>query len=270
MHDLNIFKKIINYFRLVLGYVRLNWLSHIEYRGAFYIEAVGMFINNFIWLAFWTYFFKAFPTVPSWRPQDIITLWALTTAGWGIAFVIAGNCRTLASMIAKGELDSWMLYPRHLLPHLILGKMKASAFGDMVFGFLVYLAFVRPDFAHLLLFNTLTISVAILFAAFSIAVGSLSFYLGNAESLAFQAEIAMICFSTYPSPLFEGKVRLLLYTILPAMFISFFPIEALKSMSLANTLYAFGGSLTLLGVAVVIFYSGLRRYESGNLTAMRG
>ena len=264
------FGKILNYLSLVAAYVRLNWLSHIEYRGAFFLEAIGMFFNNLIWLGFWTYFFKAFPTVPGWKSADVVTLWALAAAGWGLAFVICGNCRVLASIIAKGELDAWMLYPRRLLSHLVLGKMKPSAFGDMIFGFVVYLLFVKPDLPHLFLFSILTVSIAILFTAFSIIVGSLSFFLGNAESLALHCEFAMICFATYPSPIFEGRIRILLYTILPALFVSYYPIEALRDLSLIETLYAFAGSLTLGVVAVLVFYYGLKRYESGNLTAMRG
>jgi ABC-2 type transport system permease protein len=229
-----------------------------------------MFLNNVLWLVFWVYFFRIFPSVPSWTTNDVITLWTIASTGWGLAFVIFGNCRLLASIIAKGELDSWMLYPRHLLSHLILGKMKASAFGDMIFGFLVYILFVKPDLAHMLLFTILTVSIAILFTAFSILVGSLSFFLGNAESLATHCEIAMITFSTYPSPLFEGRVRLLLCTLIPALFVSYYPIEALRTLSLDNTLYAITGSLALLLIAVIVFYWGLKRYESGNLTAMRG
>jgi ABC-2 type transport system permease protein len=266
----NVFIKMLDYSKLAAAYVKLNWLSHIEYRGAFYITAGGMFINNMIWVAFWAYFFKTFPSVPGWETKDLITLWAISAGGFGLAFVLFGNSRLIASLIMKGELDAWMLYPRNLLSHLILGKMNASAFGDMVFGLVIYLVFIHPDLLHLLLFSVLIISVAILFTAFSIIVGSLSFFIGNAESLAMNSEMALICFSTYPSPLFEGRVRLLLYTLIPAMFVSYYPIEALRTLSIANTLYAIGGALTLLLVAIIIFYFGLRRYESGNLTTMRG
>lgn len=265
-----IFGKILNYISLAAAYVRLNWLSHIEYRGAFFLEAAGMFFNNLIWLGFWTYFFKAFPAVPSWKSTDVITLWAVAAAGFGLAFVICGNCRVLASIIAKGELDTWLLYPRHLLSHFLLGKMKPSAFGDMVFGFVTYLLFVKPDLPHIFLFGILTVSVAILFIAFSIIVGSLSFFLGNAESLATHWEESLITFSLYPAPLFEGRIRIVLYTVVPALFVSYYPIEALRSLSLTYTLYAFAGSLVLSIVAVIVFYVGLKRYESGNLTAMRG
>jgi ABC-2 type transport system permease protein len=266
----NILDKTMNYIELIASYIRLNWLSHTEYRGAFYIESVGMFVNNIIWLAFWSYFFKSFPTVPSWQPKDLITLWALSTGGFGLAFVLFGNSRSIASLVAKGELDAWMLYPRHLLSHLILGKMKASAFGDLLFGILTYLLCVRPDLLHLGLFIILMIAVAILFTAFTITLGSLSFFLGNAEELARNWEIAMICFSTYPSPIFEGKVRLLLYTLIPAIFVSYYPIEALRNLSLVDAAYAMAGSLALLLLAFIVFYWGLKRYESGNLTTMRG
>jgi ABC-2 type transport system permease protein len=100
--------------------------------------------------------------------------------------------------------------------------------------------------------------------------GSLSFFLGNAGVLADQWRAAMITFSTYPSILFEGAVKVLLYTLVPAGFVSYLPAQALRDLSLADAGLALAGSLGVLVAGVAVFYAGLRRYESGNLMEMRG
>ena len=147
--------------------------------------------------------------------------------------------------------------------------MNATAWGDAIFGYVVYLVFVQPDAVHFLLFTGLTLSVALLFVGFSVLSGSLSFYLGNAAGLAEQWRFAMITFSTYPAIIFEGWVKVLLFTLIPAGFITYLPIEALRELSLADAALAVAGACGVLTVGVGAFYHGLRRYESGNLMKMR-
>jgi ABC-2 type transport system permease protein len=229
-----------------------------------------MFLNDGVWVVFWVLFFTRFPVLRGWNIADVITVWALAAAGFGLAHAIYGNVLTLAGLIAQGQLDVWMLYPRALLPHLLLGRMSASAWGDALFGYAVYLGFVRPDLPHFLLFVALTWSVMLLFVGFGVLTGSLSFFLGNAASLADQWRFAMLTFSTYPAVLFEGAIKLLLYTLVPAGFVSYLPVQALRELSLGYAALALLGALAITAAGVGLFYLGLRRYESGNLMEMRG
>ncbi|MBI4473705.1 MAG: ABC-2 family transporter protein, partial [Acidobacteria bacterium] len=74
-----------------------------------------MIVNDAVWLAFWWLFFQRFQVLRGWQLDDVVTLWAVTAAGFGIAFALMGNALFLAGMIANGELDAWMLHPRELL-----------------------------------------------------------------------------------------------------------------------------------------------------------
>lgn len=263
-------KQIANYLGLAAAYTRLNLNAQLEYRGAFVMQVAAMFLNDGVWLVFWTLFFTRFPVLRGWNISDVITLWALTASGFGLAHAVYGNVLTLAGLVAQGQLDVWMLYPRALLPHLLLGRMHASAWGDALFGYVVYLAFVRPDLPHFVLFVALTLSAMLLFVGFGVLTGSMSFFVGNAASLADQWRFAMITFSTYPAVLFDGAIKLLLYTLIPAGFVSYLPVQALRNLSLGYAALALAGALGVLAVGVLVFYLGLRRYESGNLIEMRG
>jgi ABC-2 type transport system permease protein len=264
------FSKFLNYLSLVGVYVRFNLKAHLEYRAAFLSQMIAMILNDCVWLAFWTTFFARFPIIHGWGASDVVTLWAICAAGLGIGETVFGNSGRLAQLIAQGELDSWLLYPRSLLSHLILGKMNASALGDALFGYGVYIGFVHPDAPHMVLFAALTLSVAVVFVGLNILSGSLSFIMGNAQPLADQWRFAMVNFSTYPASLFDGPVRFILYTLVPAGFVSYLPIEALRTFSLTNAALSLLGSLAFALVSVVVFYEGLKRYESGNLMSMKG
>src|SRR5437763_918034 len=152
-----------NYLSLAAAYTRLNLNAQLEYRGAFLSQVGAMFLNDGVWVVFWALFFTRFPVLRGWGVKDVISVWAMAAAGFGLAYAIYGNALNLASLIAQGQLDVWMLYPRALLPHLLLGKMNATAWGDALFGYVVYMVFVRPDLVHALLFVGLSLSVALLF-----------------------------------------------------------------------------------------------------------
>jgi ABC-2 type transport system permease protein len=258
-----------SYLRLVMAYTRLNLNAQLEYRGAFVAQVVAMFVNDCVWVVFWTLFFTRFPVLRGWDVRDVITVWAIAASGFGFAHAIFGNTLELAKLVAQGQLDVWMLYPRALLPHMLLGRMSATAWGDALFGYVVYIVYVRPDATHFALFVALSFSVAIVFVAFGVITGSISFFLGNSAVLTDQWRMAMLTFSTYPATLFTGVVKVLIFTIVPAGFVTYLPIEALRNLSLVDASLAFAGSFGLLGVSVLVFHAGLRRYESGNLMAMR-
>jgi ABC-2 type transport system permease protein len=79
----------------------------------------------------------------------------------------------------------------------------------------------------------------------------------------------MITFSTYPAAVFQGAVKILLFTAIPAAFITLLPVEALRSLSLGKAALAVLGSTAVLVLGVAVFHHGLKRYESGNLLALR-
>jgi len=268
--EAEMFGQLIDYLRLLLAYLRTNLNAQLEYRGAFLSEALAMFINDGSWVAFWILFFRRFQVLNGWNLNDVLTVWAITTAGFGIAHAIMGNAWHLASVIMNGQLDVWMLYPRPVLPHLLLGRTIASAWGDAAFGYVVYLALVRPDTVHFLIFVVLSISVAVVFVGFSVLSASLAFYLGNAITLAEQWRFAVISFSTYPQTLFTGFAKVLLFTAIPAAFVSYVPVEALRTLSMWNVLLSLVGAIAIAGAGIAAFYLGLRRYESGNLLSMHG
>jgi ABC-2 type transport system permease protein len=264
-----VLSRLGNYAGLAAVYTRLNLQAQLEYRGGFAAQVVAMFVNNCVWVVFWGLFFTRFPVLRGWDVRDVITIWALAASGYGLAHAVYGNALHLANLIAQGQLDVWMLYPRALLPHLLLGRMSATAWGDALFGYAVYVALVRPDWTRLVLFVALSLSAAALFVGFSVLSGSLAFFLGNSATLTEQWRMAMITLSTYPATLFGGTVKLLLYTLVPAAFVTYLPIVALRELSLADAALAAAGSFGVLLLSAGVFYQGLRRYESGNLLAMR-
>jgi len=57
---------------------------------------------------------------------------------------------------------------------------------------------------------------------------------------------------------------------MPAGFVGGVPVELLRNFSWKGFLIMLGFSIVFFAFSVFVFYRGLRRYESGNVLAMRG
>jgi ABC-2 type transport system permease protein len=262
-------KSFSSFLQLAIFYLKLNFKSQSEYRVAFFWQIVSMAINDSIWLFFWMFFFDRFPVLGNWNQRDVVAMWSVLAAGYGLGTALAGNSNNVATLILKGELDSWLLYPRAVLPHLLLGRMSVSSWGDFLFGVGAYLFLVHPSIENFLLFALLVPIVGVTVVGFSVGVGSLGFFLGSAETISENLRFALITFGTYPPSIFSGAAKILLYTVVPAGICSYLPVEALRQNSLELALLAAGGSLIVLFVGSAIFYAGLAKYESGSLIKLQ-
>ena len=256
--------------RLVLGYLRHNLMSAMAYRGAFLLQVLGMILNNTMLLFFWWILFTQLPTLRGWDLAQVMILYGIVAFGFGLANVVCGNSFLVARIIVRGDLDYYLALPADPLVHLLVSRMSISAWGDMVFGLAVFLIAAPSQWVRLPLFLVLGVSAGLVFVAFSVLVGSLAFWVGNADNLATQAINALITFGIYPVEIFPGAIQWLLYTLIPAAFVGSMPAGLLREFSWDRLvmLVAFAGSVSLL--AWTVFRWGLRRYESGNLVIVRG
>ncbi|TAK21182.1 MAG: hypothetical protein EPO26_14690 [Chloroflexota bacterium] len=253
----------------VAAYVRANLRAALEYRVAFWGNVIAMFINDAMWVTFWIFFFDRFPAVAGYDVRDILTIWAVAAFGFGIAVGIFGNCMRFAPIVAEGRLDFYLTLPRPPLLHLLVSYMSPSAWGDAIFGIGLYALIAQPSFVELLGFLAVSLSVGAIIVAHATLASSLAFWLGQAESIASQIQNALIMFSTYPTSLFSGLVRVLLFTAIPAGFIAYIPVRYLREWEWWQLPATLGAALVYVALAIVVFHLGLRRYESGNAVAMR-
>jgi ABC-2 type transport system permease protein len=252
------------------AYVRANLKVALEYRFAFWGNVLSMFLNDLMWVAFWAIFFTRFPEVRGYDLRDVLTIWAVAGLGFGIATGVFGNSTRYAPIVAEGRLDFYLLLPRPPLFHLLVSHMSVSAWGDALFGLAVYLAVARPTPGELAGFLVVALAAGTIIAAHATLANALAFWLGQAEGVAQQVMNALIMFSTYPTTLFSGLVRVILFTAIPAGFIAYLPVRFLRDWQPWQLAAVVAVAAVYALAACWVFERGLRRYESGNLMAMRG
>lgn len=255
--------------QLIAAYARLNLQAAMEYRASFISQVFGMFLNDGIWLAFWWLYFTKFPVLGSWQREDVVVLWAVLATSFGVATGLFGNALGLSGIILRGDLDYYLVLPRDVLLHALVSRMSTSAWGDIAFGTLVFLAFGGATPGRLALYVLSVGIVAVFFVSFFVLVNSLAFFIGSSQGISEQLQMTLVHFASYPTTVFQGITRVILFTLIPAGFISSVPVHVLRRFHPGFFAALVVATLLLAVTARAVFGWGLRRYESGNLIAVR-
>jgi ABC-2 type transport system permease protein len=248
---------------------KLNLAGAMEFRISFLLTAGMMLVNNTVWILFWGLYFQRFQVVNGWSFQDVMMMWAVSAGGFGLSATLFGNAYRLASLISAGQLDIYLSQPKPVLLHILISRMSVSAIGDVVFALIIYGMFGDLSPAGLLKFGLALLIAMLVFLFFVVIAQSLAFFLGNAEGLGQQLFNGMLAFSTYPTGIFSGWGKLILFTLIPAGFISYLPIGLLRAVDPLFLGQALGAALLLTAGGTGFFYYGLKQYSSGNAMGMR-
>lgn len=253
--------------KFLISLWKTNIQAAMEYRTAFLSQMIGMMLNNGVYFIFWIIFFSRFKNLNGWQLSDMFLLFGVGASAFGLVAFLFGNYDTLSDIIAKGRLDYYLSLPRPVLLHTIASRTIASGLGDFTYGILSYIASGLLTWDGLGRFCVGTVLAACAFLSFSIIVHSLSFWVGNASGFAGMASNAMLTFALYPVSLFEGSAKFILFTLVPAAFMGAIPAAFIHHFSWTLLGELFLADFILLGLALLIFRAGLRRYESGSAIA---
>ncbi len=241
-----------------------NLKASLALRAAFWLQAVFMAVNNFAFFVTWLVFFDRFHQVRGWQLDDMVVLYGVVACGWGLFAVLAAGSLQLARSIADGDLDPVLVQPKAPLLQLVASRSNASGWGDFVSG-LIFLGIAAS--AHPLALpiglGAGVVSAGI-FTASAVILQSLAFWLGRVEVIARQVLEFQLTFGLYPSSLFGGVIRVVLYTVIPAGFVGYLPAELVRTGSLPALGGLVAGGTAYVALAFAVFGRGLRFYESGS------
>jgi ABC-2 type transport system permease protein len=248
----------------VRALVATNLKATLALRGAFVVQVVFMALNNVTFFVFWWALMAHVPSIRGWRLGDIALLYGIVALAFGLAVSLAGGVRHLGRLIEEGDLDTLLTQPRSVLVYALGLRSQPSGFGDALSGVMFIAWSGEVSWSTLPLLVTAIIASALIFVACGIVFFSLAFWLGKVETVARQLWELLITFSLYPEPLFGGALRLALFTLLPAGFVGYIPARVVQAASLRDAVLLAAAAITYLGVAVVVFDAGLRRYTSAS------
>ncbi len=241
----------------------------MEYRASFAAQVLGMVLNNASFIVFWLILYAQLGSIRGYSFNDVMFLWALAAAGFGLAGVFLGNAGSLSRAVYTADLDVYLLQPVSILPNFLFSRMSISAWGDIAYGVVLF-CFTQPlTPAHAALFALFSLLMAIVLTALRILYHSLTFFLGNAEEFAGMASELVLSFTLYPGSIFQGPVNLLLHSLIPAALIAYIPVELFRAFDPLRLLVLVAADAAIALCAWGVFRLGLRVYESGSRMGAR-
>ena len=207
---------------------------------------------------------------------DVMFLWAVAAAGFGLGAMVCGNSAYLSRIIYQGDLDVYLTQPKPVLPNLLASRMSVSSWGDLLYGLGLFAVSQPLTPASIGLFLLFVLLAAGVLVAVRVLYHSLTFLLGNAEDLAGLGSEQIITFSLYPGTIFDAPVvAVILHTLIPAALVAHLPADLFRAVARGTGLdwgllaVIIGGDAALIAAACAAFALGLRRYESGNRIGAR-
>ena len=136
--------------------------------------------------------------------------------------------------------------------------------GDLVFGIGLFAVAGHPTVLRTGVFVLVVLASSALMTSFLVITGSLAFFGGRNEGgeLGFHA---LLLLGAYPVDVFAGAAKVLLYTVVPAAFVSSVPARLIESFQLRTAVGMLAVTATFILGAHMIFAAGVRRYASGSI-----
>ncbi len=245
--------------------LRINLQASLALRGAFVLQVAFMALNNLLFFIIWWILFDRFEEIRGWRLDDFAALYGIAAGGYGLGSVFAGGVVDMARRIEEGELDAMLTLPKSVLMQAVAAKTQPHGWGDLLSGIVLIgiSGYLGP-------WAVVALALAgVTFVASGVVLHSAAFWLHRVGGLARQATEFLIAFSVYPPSLFGPGLKVLLFTVLPAGFVSYLPARLVRDFDVQTLLIATAGTTAYAVFAAWLFGRGLRRYTSGSRVGVR-
>jgi len=248
--------------RGLLATMRSSLAEATANRASLASQMAVMILNDAVWIVFWWMFFQRVGDVRGWDLERMFLLQAVLTASGGISLGLLANARRVGSMAVEGGLDAVLALPVRPLAHLLVRRVEPTNLGDIAFGLTLFAVAGHPNIQRTAIFIGAVAASAVLVTSCLVLAGSLAFFVGRNEGgeLGFHA---IVLLGSYPVDVFAGVAKVVLYTVVPAAFISTVPARLIDSFDAGSAFTLAMVSAVFAAAAWTTFTIGLRRYTSG-------
>ena len=181
-----------------------------------------MVVNDVTWVMFWALFFNAVGTVRGWDPDDVCMLFAILLTASGIAHRPARQRRKLGQLVGRRRDRRALALPLDPLPYLLAaGSTPPARRPDVGAGAVRATPATRRPRASPCSAGPRW--PAPWLVGFLVSVGSLTLFVGGRGEQADLGFHAILILASYPLDMFGGATKVVLFTAVPAAFVTGLP-----------------------------------------------
>jgi ABC-2 type transport system permease protein len=251
--------------RVALATWRLALADGIANPGSFLLQLLFMIANDVVWVIFWILFFNRVGHVRGWSLGDMFVLYSVIMLVAGTTLGLLANSRRIGQLVADGGLDEALVLPVTPLAFILARRIDPANAGDAVFGLVFFFLASHPSPERVLLFLGAAVAGTTVLVSFLVICGSLTFFVGGRGEQADLGLNALVLFASYPLDLFGGATKVILFTIIPAAFVSGLPVSLVRHFDPGTAMAVMAVTALMAALAGITFTLGLRRYASGSV-----
>lgn len=234
----------------------------------FISNVIFMILNNASFIVQWLVLYSIKNEFGGYSFNQVMLLWGLAASTYGFSHFFCKNAYKISDYVVSGKLDAFLVQPKNVLIQTITSDISVSALGDILYGFIM--VFITGfSVSKLVLFTIFSILGAISLTSFAVLLGSISFWVTKADTIASTGFRLATNFATYPGGIFKGFVKGLLYIALPVGIVNYLPVDVMYNFDIRIVVICLVYCIIITVLACAIFNKGLKNYTSSNLMSAR-
>ncbi|HYD35302.1 MAG TPA: ABC-2 family transporter protein [Vitreimonas sp.] len=263
--------RLLYYWRVYLQLWQLTVKLLLEYRW----DVVIRFLYAFVFIAgvfllLETVFSKT-QTVGGYSKNQIYLMYATSMSAWSLmeALFFDGFKVFMIRSIATGEFDKVLTKPLNPLFMIAFSYPRLESFLYLVFmvlfmGYELFLLAESWTWIGLLIYGGLYIvGIYIFFMTFAIYASLAFFITKGSQIIRTLQSVNDQCY--YPPKIYPWGIRAILYTVMPAAYLVFIPVQVLLNTPSYGLILLSGGFACVLTLICKYMWSiGLRSYSSAS------
>lgn len=254
---------------LSLYFAQLHAASKVSFadRSTTALQILGILFNNGFAVVLWIMFFAGFNSVGGWRLPDVSLLLGMLGITFGVAGVLFGGHSDMASTIIRREIDPYLVQPNAILPRILVRRSIAASWGDLLTGTILLTVAANLHWNSIGALIVVLFSCQTIYISTAVTYGSLAFWTMAAPGLARDLLSMLGLLSTFPSTIYAGLSKVLIYTVLPAGLIVLLPMSFVRNPTSLKLAALIAASIAYAALASFTFRCGLQRYIADQVSS---
>ncbi|MFG2041315.1 ABC transporter permease [Dactylosporangium sp. NPDC048998] len=255
--------------RLYLQLLSLHLRALMEYEYDFWIMAAGTLLTQVVNLVFISALFARVPALNGWSYWAVVAMFGLLAVAEGVGSLCFEGTWRIAEAINTGSLDYLLVRPYPVVLQVTSAEVGVNGLTNVVTGgIMIGAALVNAGIAwspaRVLVGLVLLLSAVTIKLAINLATNCVSFWLSSPNPHFAMAVHQVGDLARFPISIYPPALKVVLGVVVPFAFVTVFPVGFVMGMGTRPWL----GLLTpvvaalCLAVALFVFRTGLRRYES--------
>lgn len=216
---------------------------------------------------------KEFGDIAGWGYGQLAFLYGLAIISHALSMIFFVRGWFMGYFVIEGDFDRYMLRPMNVLYQFFFTEFNLIGITDLIPGICVFVyGCIQVEFVFNIR-NILTLVAILVGATFIrggvyLIIGSTTFWTKSITDFGAYTQELFDKTTMYPLSMYPESVQFILTFLIPIGWVSFYPAAELMGISGDIFMPGYAPFITLVAgalvfaVAAVVFYSGLKRYES--------